>query len=238
MNAINPEATISEQLDASSSESAKQVYNFAWQHLKAATTFRDHAATLENSNAELGLGAFFENIRSYVSGTIMSATACLEAHINELFISPHCRLKPMLTNFEADFWGDRGIERKSILEKYKLALEMIGATALDQNSKICRDAWGLIEYRNALVHYKPTWDPVRNRKIELVKVLNGRYKLSPFLDSRADFVTMQSMSAGCADWAVGTVFGFLHEFDSRSNLDPSKMVGFWNLESQSLVVPI
>ena len=102
-----------------------------------------------------------------------------------------------------------------------------------------KDRSGTIRtYRNALVHYKPTWDPDRNRKIELVNVLSGRYRLSPFLDSRADFVTMQSMSAGCADWAVRTVFGFLHEFDSRSNLDPSKMVGFWNLESQSLVVPI
>lgn len=238
MTAINLKATISEQLNASSSASVKQVYNFAWQHLKAATTFRGHAAALENSNDGLEFDAFFEGIRSYVSGTIMSATACLEAHINELFISPHCRLKPMLKDFEVDFWGDKGIERKKILEKYKLALEMIGATALDQNSQIRRDAWALIEYRNALVHYKPTWDPDRNRKIELVNVLSGRYRLSPFLDSRADFVTMQSMSAGCADWAVRTVFGFLHEFDSRSNLDPSKMVGFWNLESQSLVVPI
>jgi hypothetical protein len=184
MTAINLKATISEQLNASSSASVKQVYNFAWQHLKAATTFRDHAAALENSNAALEFDAFFEDIRSYVSGTIMSATA------------------------------------------------------LDQNSQIRRDAWALIEYRNALVHYKPTWDPDRNRKIELVNVLSGRYKLSQFLDSRADFVTMQSMSAGCADWAVRTVFGFLHEFDSRSNLDPSKMVGFWNLESKSLVVTI
>ena len=88
MTAINPKATISEQLNASSSASVKQVYNFAWQHLKAATTFRGHAAALENSNDGLEFDAFFEGIRSYVSGTIMSATACLEAHINEIFISP------------------------------------------------------------------------------------------------------------------------------------------------------
>ena len=110
---------------------------------------------------------------------------------------------------------------------------MIDAPALDDTSQIRRDAWALIEYRNALIHYKPTWDPDRKRKIELVKVLNGQYKLSPFLDSKADFVTMRSMSAGCADWAVRTVFSFLHDFDSRSRLDPSKMANFWSLENQS-----
>ena len=109
----------------------KVIHNFALEHLKAATIFRDHVVKLEAENAGKEWGSFCEEIRSYVSACILSATAALEALINELFIAHNCRLRNLFTDFEKEFWGPRGIERKTILYKYQLALEMLGKPRLD-----------------------------------------------------------------------------------------------------------
>jgi hypothetical protein len=207
------------------------IANFAWQHLKAATIFHDRVTVLENEHINEELGSFFEEIRSYASACLMSSAASLEALINEFFIAHNGKLRLQIQNFEEAFWGRQGIERKPILEKYQLALRMLGVPPLDEQTPLFRDTWALIELRNALVHYKPTWDPDRQRKVELVEVLDGKFPLSPFSDAGADFVSMKCMSAGCAKWTVTTTLAFMHEFDSRANLDSNKMVGFWKLET-------
>ena len=82
-----------------------------------------------------------------------------------------------------------------------------------------------------LVHYKPTWDPDRQRKVELVEVLKGKFPMSPFLnlDPGADFVSMKCMGGGCCTWVVATAIAFLREFDASAKLDPKKMSAFWKL---------
>jgi hypothetical protein len=156
----------------------------------------------------------------------MSATAALEALINELFIAHDGKLRSLLEDFETGFWGKNGIERKPILKKYQHALAMLNAPPLDERLSPYRDAWGLIELRNSLVHYKPTWDPDRKRQTELTEVLKDCFPLSPFPDGGSDFVTMKCMSAGCANWAVSTVVALVKEFDIRANLDTKKIVAF------------
>ena len=231
MTSINLHASVSEQVNLSDAAEVRQIANFAWQHLKAARTFRDQSAILERAALGQDFGDFFIDIRSYVSATILSAAASFEALINELFISPHCALRPMLSDFEKAFWGKDGIEHKPILAKYKRALKMLSAEALDETAPYYTNAWALIELRNSLIHYKPTWDPDRRKKISLTQVLNGKYELSPFAGSGGDFLTMKSMSAGCAAWAVDSVFKFIRVFDGRTNLDPDKMVSIWLLET-------
>lgn len=210
---------------------ARVIANFAWQHLKAATIFRDRVAALEDEHLKEPLGLFFEEVRSYASACLMSSAASLEALINELFIAHDGQLRSHLQDFEKEFWGKHGIESKRILAKYQLALRMLGVTALDERIPPFRDAWAVIELRNALVHYKPTWDPDRQRKVELIEVLGGRFTLSPFPDAGADFVSMKCMSAGCTKWAVAATLSFMHEFYDRANLDANKMSGFWKLET-------
>lgn len=207
------------------------IANFALQHLTAAALFRNHVARVESQNAGQSFGAFFEDIQSYGSACIMSSAAALEAFINELFIAPSGKLRSLIADFEADFWGRGGIERKSILDKYQQALAMLNMPELDEDMSPYRDAWGLIELRNALVHFKPTWDPVRRRQIELEEALAGQFALSPFPGAGADFVTMKCMSAGCASWAVATVVGFVREFDSRAQLDAKKIGAFTSVGS-------
>lgn len=231
MTSIHSSSGVLEASAATVNLTGRVITAFAWQHLKAATIFRDHASNLEVMHEAQPLGAFFEEMRSYVSACVMSATACLEAFINEIFMAPHYALRSKFVHFEREFWGKNGIEGRSILAKYKTALHKLGMPPVDEKSQAFKDAWGLIELRNALIHFKPTWDPDRRRKVELVQILNDRYMTSPFVDEGADFITMKSMSAGCARWAVNTVLAFLHAFDDITNLDLHRMQGFWKLET-------
>ena len=209
---------------------AHLIANFAWQHLKAATIFRDRVLILEDEHKNEPFGAFFEEIRSYVSACLMSSAASLEALINELFIAHNGELRSQLKDFDEEFWGKQGIERRQILAKYQLALKMLNVQQLDDQTSPYQETWALIELRNALVHYKPTWDPDRQRKVELIEVLFGRFPLSPFPDTGADFVSMKCMSGGCAEWAVSTTLSFMRECHNRANLDSNKMMNFWKLE--------
>lgn len=222
---------VTETLTITAQASGRVIANFALQHLKAAATFRDHVIDLERANAGQEFSAFFEDIRSYASGCIMSAAASLEALINEFFITPEGPLRCKMKDFETEFWGRGGIEWKAPLEKYQTALEMLGHTRLDQHHPVYRDAWALVELRNALVHYKPTWDPDRRRKVELVDVLSGRYPTSPFVDGGADFVTMKSMSGGCANWVICTAVAFMKEFHGRAHIDEHKMSAFLKFDT-------
>jgi hypothetical protein len=224
-------AGVLEAANAQVSAVGRVIANFAWQHMKAATTFRDHVVAIEHQHAEAPFGAFFEDLRSYGSGCIMSAAASLEALINEFFITPDGPLRAQLPNFEAAFRGRGGIEWKPPLEKYQVALQMLGREPLDQQAFHYEEASALIELRNVLVHYKPTWDPDRQRKLDLVEVLRGKYDLSAFPDSGADFITMRSMSGGCMRWVVATSMSFLREFHARAQLDDHKMSGFWRLDA-------
>jgi len=222
-------SSVEEHLSARMETTGRVIANFALQHFRAAVTFRDQVATLEAQYARQPFGPFFDDVRSYGSACIMSAAAALEALINEFFITPEGPLRAQFGNFETEFWGDRGIERKAPLRKYQNALEMLGIPKFNEHIGPYRDAWALFELRNALVHFKPTWDPDRRRRVELVDILRNQYELSPFPDSGADFVTMRSMSSSCMHWVVTTAITFMREFHARAQLDELKMSAFWRL---------
>lgn len=214
----NHQGSVGERADASSGSYGRVIATFAWQHLRAAAIFRDHLIRIESENAGAGFGSFFEDVRSYASACIVSGASSLEALINECFIAHDGTLRRSIGDFESEFWGRGGIDWKPILDKYQHALRMLGKREFDELSAPYRDAWALIEFRNAIVHYKPTWDPDRKRKVELIEVLGGKYELSPFPDEGADFVSMKSMSAGCGRWVVSTVVAFVKEFHERTGL--------------------
>ena len=210
----------------SAAGTARVVANFALQHLQAASLLRDHAARVEAAHAGEEFGPFFGEMRSYVSACIMSSAASLEGLINEFFIAPNCGLRSKFADFDREFWGK--VERWPILTKYQHALELLGLPLLDETGEWYGDAEAVIEFRNMLVHYKPTWDP-RTRRENLAATLHGKYQLSPFPDQSADFITLRSMSADCSRWVVRSVVRFMREFDGRANLDPDKMIGFWRV---------
>jgi hypothetical protein len=213
----------------------RSISNFACQHLMAASTFRDHAVEIEEANIGQPLGDFYSQIRSYVSGTVMSATASLEALINEFFIAEGSRLRRAVgEHFEEKFWGKGGIEGKSILSKYDLALQFLECGPMDKTSADYVNMEWLINFRNALVHFKPIWDHEQARATALLDTFASRFPLSPFMDEGADFFASKCMSAGCAKWCVDSALSFLRLFDGKAEVGEGKMAGFWLLERKSL----
>lgn len=231
MQPILVSASASTQVNATSTASARVIANFAWQHMKAAMVFRENVLALEVAHASEGIGPHFEIIRSYASACLMSTASSLEALINEYFIDPNCRLRPLFADFDQEFWAKGGVEMKPILVKFQHALGLLGLPPIDEAGTIFQDAEALINLRNSLVHYKPTWDPDKPKKASLTSYLVGRYATCPFLTNRDDFITMQSMSYGCCKWAIDVAFAFIHEFDNIAHLNDDKMQGFWNLET-------
>jgi hypothetical protein len=208
---------------------ARVIATFALQHLRAAKHFRNRVGDLEAAHIGRPFGEFFDEVRAYSSACLMSCAAGLEALINELFLAHGSPLRSKFDDFEHQFWGKSGIENQPFLKKYQTALRLLGAKPLDQSSRLYRDVWAVHELRNALVHYKPTWDPDRHRVIELRDELDGRFELSPFPDAGANFISMRCMSAGCTRWAFDASISFIAEFDSRTHIDDKKMGGIYSL---------
>jgi hypothetical protein len=208
---------------------ARIVANYAVQHLQAAKLFRNQVVRLEAGHTADAAGDVFNEIRSYGGACLMSCAAGLEALINELFIAHYSPLREKLGDFERQFWGKSGIENQTFLKKYQTALRLLGAKTFDQQGRLYRDVWALHELRNALVHYKPTWDPEQHRATELQDELGGRFALSPFAAAGSSFVAMKCMSAGCARWAFQATLDFIAEFDSRTHIDDNKMVSVYRL---------
>ena len=102
------------------------------------------------------------------------------------------------------------------------ALALMNAPTFDEQTSPYREAAVLVEFRNALIHHKPTWDAQRQRVTDLVRELTGQFSSSPFMSTGNDFISEQCMSAGCAQWCVSTAIAFMSEFEARTHLEPDK----------------
>ena len=203
---------------------AQVISNFALTHFQAATLFSQRCKEVESDNAGKQFDEFFQEIRIYCSSSIITASASLEALINELFMTRGA-LQDAIPDFDTFFWGNHeasGLERKSALDKYKKAINFLDKSPLSKDDKPYRRAESLIAFRNYLIHFKPLWDDER-RNESLEDRLSGQFETSPFPDEGADFLTMKCMSSGCASWAVQTVTDFVSYFSERSQLDPKKL---------------
>lgn len=203
-------------------------FNFAWQHFKAATMFRDHVTRLEKENSGREIGPFFEEIRAYASACVVSAAASMEANVNELFLNT--RLRSLIPDFELTFWGStgdtgkvvKGIERSSTMKKYQKVLDYSKAPLLDARDNRLVAAEALIGFRHMLIHFKPT--PYQPDVETLAASLRSQgFALSPFLPEGNDFLSEKCMSAGCARWCVQTAVQFMTEIEARAKLNFQKI---------------
>lgn len=135
----------------------KVVSNFAWQHMKAATTFRDRLKDLELGNVCQAFGEFFIDIRSYAAASIMMTVASVEALINELMVAPGA-LGDLVTPKE--LWGSNGkggILRRPVIDRYKVALKKLACSPIDGSAE-AGEMQLVVDLRNALTHFEPTWN--------------------------------------------------------------------------------
>lgn len=204
----------------------KFIAPFALQHMRAALLFNKRVVQAENSNAGKPLGPFIEDILIHGSACFMSSAAALEALINELFMMQDGPLHSSSTDFDSK--ANEETARPSTLDKYQKAIDVLGVARIQKGSKCFQDASSLFLLRNALIHYKPPWDPTLNEGLE--SRLRGRFATCPFVDQGADFVALKCMSAGGVTWAVNTVFAFVEEFYERTQIFPKKMQQFLSLK--------
>lgn len=187
----------------------KQRYNFAVQHMMAAARFTRHCYQVENDNVDQPFGPFFDEILSYVSGTILSSIASLEANINEIFADVqdgHIVISGFDTKVFDASWEE--IEKLPILEKYEKFFELATSEKLDKSGRHYQFIKILISVRNSLVHYKPKWHDEQKEHLILGKQLQGKFKFSPFVGGNAPIFPMRCMTHNFAEWALESSLAF------------------------------
>lgn len=200
--------------------------NFAVQHMLAAARFARMSGDVEADHAGEPSDPFFEEIISYVSATVLTSGAGLEAYINELFIDADVFFSEYRQGTSGDLWDIlwTEVERRPTLEKYELALDLKKQARFakeDKSSSLFsayKSACILIEVRNSLIHFKPQWDDEEKSHQHIAaQLLRENVQTSPFTGSTPIFPT-EFMSHDMAKWAVKTSWQFTEAFSQKSGL--------------------
>ncbi len=192
----------------------RQRFSFALHPLLAAARFARDCGRVEQENTGKELGPFFDEIIQYSSASVIMAVISLEAYINDYLesIAPLFPNTPPTAMEKLDEW----LAMLAILKKYDLALEVKKLPSLDKSSKNYQAVDILVKFRNALVHFKPSWNDELGKHHDLGKSLRGRFRFSPFITKNTGVIFPQRCFCheGAA-WAVTTAQSFMRDFDSR-----------------------
>ncbi|MFY9728562.1 MAG: hypothetical protein WB579_18100 [Bryobacteraceae bacterium] len=155
-----------------------------------------------------------------VASCIVGCAAFLEASINEFFCD--CADDPRgpdALGDEAVRWIGRywelGFPRTAafkILEKYELALTILGKGTLDLGRAPGQQVKALINLRNALTHYEPEWQSSGDEAHKIEKQLKGQFAPNPLTGLGNPFWPSQCLGYGCCKWAVKAVLDFHQQF--------------------------
>lgn len=197
---------------------------FAVHHLLGAQFLAQRATAVESriSNATESLR---REHRAYVVGSVLTATAFLEAMINELYISAaeggfysEFALDSRDAAALAAAWVKAEKERWSILKKYQQALERSGHEMYATTDSPYLDVDHLVVLRNALTHFKSEWDHKLSEHAALESRLAGRFRVSCLAATNQSFFPHLCLGAGCAEWAVEVAITFALDFRHRMAL--------------------
>jgi hypothetical protein len=165
---------------------------------------------------------FIKN-RSLCTNIVFSAVAFLEASINELFMDSDDNKDRLLLDLTSEeigklnsFWK-LGIPRTaqySIIDKYRIAISILGKQQIDLGSEPYQSISCLIKLRNSLVHYEPEWvvtktdndEEMTNQKID--KLLVGKYTLNKWTGDDNPFFPDKCLSFGMALWILKILYSF------------------------------
>jgi len=156
--------------------------------------------------------------RAFVVGAVVSATMAMETCINEIYFDACGKNRQELKGLDeqemallAKPWPKLDSRRRSILRKYKTALQSLGKDALDPDAQPYKDADNLVYLRNALTHYKPEWDDAKIH-VEIRGRLEGKFDVNPLAPGAYLWFPEQCLGSGCAKWAVGAAEEFVRAF--------------------------
>lgn len=205
--------------------SAKVVtrHYLASDHLWTAIQSEAQCCDLERALSGPGGPSTHPTHRSYALSTVFSAVAFLEALVNEVFqdaaeesasriesLSKQCRA------LMAEYWG--ASERANLLTKFQMALLFAGQPAMDRGRAPMQDAILLVAFRNALVHFRPTWHEGEEPD-GLERRLAGKFARSSLLGSNDGSPwPIWAVAAPAATWAVFTARALVDEWSDRIHL--------------------
>jgi len=139
-------------------------FYFSIQHIKSACLFAQFSFNIETLGDGRSREERLTEQTAYVTGSILSSVAFLEATINEVYADA---ADGMLNARKLDagdvrrlgiLWETEAFERRAgILEKLQVALTFADSQAFDAGVAPYQDARLLIKLRNFIVHAKPEW---------------------------------------------------------------------------------
>ncbi|MEG4628985.1 hypothetical protein QUB56_04925 [Microcoleus sp. AR_TQ3_B6] len=208
-------------------------HQLSFSHIKAAAHFAKLSYEREDKYDDSKYSSeLFDEHRSYVIGSIITAVCYLEATINELFtnvedISRSNEWSPDVAQKMNEEWANE--RRLELKIKYERALCIVKSESFDRGAEPYQSAASLISLRNALIHYKPEWigtgesyNQTLNEKLRQ-KLEKKIKKLNPMTREGSLFFPHRCLGYGCAKWAVESSVNFSNEFFSKiglpSNLD-------------------
>jgi len=191
-------------------------------YLETAFLFAEQAKLLEDQPPA---DAFQQRVvhGSLVRSSIIASVSALESSINEWFSLPTLSTKPTAAKkLICELW-ELGIPRTAaypILQKYQIALMLSKKEPFSEGCEPYQSVRALVELRNWLVHYEPTYEPVysdtgepsEEKAHKLYRRLNGKFPLNPLCAEFAPFWPFKCLGAGCAIWAAESALGFLNSF--------------------------
>lgn len=206
-------------------------------HFARETRQMEAQYTLETANGEIHI-----KHHGQVISAILLANAFIEATINELCTdcadggaSRSVIPSKNTQNLIGRMWK-RGIPRTSrygTLEKYQIALEIMGFSTIDEDRNPYQDANLLTKLRNALVHYEPETvlasastnipEGVEKGVGETHKFeakFKGKFQLNSFTGPGNAFYPDKLLGAGCAAWSAKTALAFTDSFFSIVGIKP------------------
>jgi len=206
---------------------------FSRVHLRAIEHFSKLAGEIEDSHS--GQPHFYIEHRMYVINSLLSASAFLEAAINEVYQDAYDKhitylesLDPKVIATLADFWEMTEQDNKRILstlDKYQLALRFVGKEPFRKGENPYKDASIVIKLRNFLTHYKPKslgGDQIHS----LEKYLKGKFpENKTMISSGNPYFPDKALGRGCTEWAYKSVRNFADSFFERMVISPAYQQG-------------
>ena len=206
---------------------------FSIQHLQAAAYFAKQSKELEAGSVHHASELTGSHVRkAYVTGSLLSSIAFMEALINELYAdaatSDGAHLESLGEKDRAliaQLGETPTVERAPILSKFDILLRAAGREPIKRDSSPGQDAALAIQLRNELAHTKAeffdwgTSDFVRAGNFyesKLAKGIAGRFPSGIGSTGESD----AWIGSGCAEWALRSTLSYVDKVFQDLGIKP------------------
>ena len=209
---------------------------FSIQHIQAAAYFSRRTSRLERQHPTgTTSGAVRVVSRGYVSTTLFTAVAFLEALAGELYADADlpdgghlATLEPKTRQLIAEIGLVESVEKSPVMSKFDLLLRAANREPVERGTSPAQDVATMIRLRNELVHYKAAWFDVGTEgevrpgnlmESKLVQQIRGRF--SPRAGSSGGLEADSWMGSGCTQWAVRSTIEYSDLMFARLRVVPT-----------------